>query len=73
VVPGYTIRDYKTTLEGGPDGREDDYFSVYAGISTTLFQRLNVAVFYLFSDNDSDDPSFAFDSSQAGLRLEYRY
>jgi hypothetical protein len=72
-VPGYTMRDYKSALEGVPDGREDDYFSVYAGLSTTLFKKLNASVFYVFSDNDSDDPSFAFDSTQAGLRLEYRY
>lgn len=73
VVPGYTMRDYKSTLEGVPDGREDDYFSVYAGLSTTFFKKLNVSIFYLFSDNDSDDPSFAFDSTQVGLRLDYRY
>jgi len=73
VVPAYNIRNYKTTLRGVPDGREDKYFSVYTGISTTLFKKLNVTIFYLFSDNDSDDPNFAFDSSQAGLRLDYRY
>ena len=73
VVPGYTMRDYKSTLQGGADGRKDDYFSVYAGVSTALFKRLNVSVFYLFSDNDSNDPNFAFDSTQVGLRLEYRY
>jgi hypothetical protein len=73
VVPGYTMRDYKSALQGIGDGREDDYFSVYAGLSTTLFKKLNVSIFYLFSDNDSDDPNFAFDSTQAGLRLDYRY
>ena len=73
VVPAYNIRNYKSTLQGVPDGREDKYFSVYTGISTTLFKKLNVTIFYLFSDNKSDDPNFAFDSSQAGLRLDYRY
>ena len=73
VVPAYNIRNYKTTLQGAPDGREDKYFSVYAGLSTVLFKKLNVGIFYLFSDNDSDDPNFAFDSTQVGLRFEYRY
>lgn len=73
VVPGYTMRDYKSALQGIGDGREDDYLSIYAGLSTTLFRKLNVSLFYVFSDNDSDDPNFAFDSTQAGLRLDYRY
>jgi hypothetical protein len=73
IVPGYTMRDYKSTLQGVPDGREDDYFSLYTGVSTTLFKKLNISVFYVFSDNDSDDPNFAFDSTQVGLRLDYRY
>jgi hypothetical protein len=73
VVPGYTIRNYKSTLRGAPDGREDKYFTIYAGLSTVLFKKLNVGVFYQFSDNDSDVEGFAFDSTQVGLRLDYRY
>jgi len=73
VTPGYNIRNYKSTLRGAPDGREDKFLTIYTGLSTVLFKKLNVGIFYLFSDQDSDQKTFAFESKQVGLRLDYRY
>ena len=73
VVPAYNFRKYKSSLPGLAVEREDEYFSIYCGLSTVLFQKLNVAVFYQYTDNDSDDAGLSFVSRQVGARIEYRY
>ena len=73
VVPSYNFRKYKSSLPGLAVVREDEYFSIYGGLSTVLFSKLNVAVFYQYSDNSSDNPGLSFNSRQVGARLEYRY
>jgi len=74
VAPGYNMRSYdSSTTTTGFTARDDDYFSVQVQLSTLLFKKLQASVFYQFSDNDSTDESFAFQSNQMGLRLAYRY
>ena len=73
VAPAYNFARYKSTTAGHALAREDDFFTVYAGLSIVLFKKLNAAVFYQFSDNSSTVNGFGFDSQQTGLRLDYRY
>ena len=73
VQPGYTFTEYQSTRSGHAGTRDDDFFTIYAGVSTVLFKKLNVAVFYQFTDVSSTAENFAFDSTQIGLRLDYRY
>jgi hypothetical protein len=73
LVPSYNFTKYKSTLEGVRVRREDDYFAFYAALSTVLFRKLHAAVFWQYSDNDSDVPGLSYVARQVGLRFEYRY
>ena len=73
VAPSYNFRKYEATPSGSFAGREDDFVAVYAGLSTTFFKKLNASVFYQFSDNSSSDEGLSFDSTQVGLKVDYRY
>jgi len=73
VVPAYNFRKYKSSSTGLSVTREDDYFSVYSGLSTVVFSKLNVAIFYQYSDNSSDNDGLSFNSRQVGARLQYQY
>jgi hypothetical protein len=70
--PGYSVVSYKSTV-GQNENREDKLFSLYAGISATLFKKLRASIFYQYNDNLSTDKNLAFTSTQAGLQLNYRY
>jgi hypothetical protein len=72
VRPGYSLVTYSSTA-GQNENREDEQYSVYVGISTVLFKKLNASVFYQFNDNLSTTDEFAFTSTQVGLQLNYRY
>lgn len=73
VVPSLNFTKYESTLEGVSVRREDEYFAVYAGLSTVLFRKLNALVFWQYTDNDSDLAGLSYVARQIGLRLEYRY
>lgn len=73
VVPAYNFRRYESSLRGPSNRRDDEYASIYAGVSTVFFSKLNAAVFYQYGDNSSDNSQLNFNSSQVGARLEYRY
>ena len=73
VQPGYTFNKYRSTGKGFEVQRSDDFLSVYAALSTMLWKRLDVSLFYQFNDNSSTDQNATFNSTQVGLRLAYRY
>ncbi len=73
VQPTYIVRNYKSTPGSFSEERDDDYFSVYAGVNALLLKKLNVTVFYQFTDNSSSMDQFSFESTQVGVRLDYRY
>jgi hypothetical protein len=72
IRPAYSLVTYSSTA-GQIENREDEIYSLYAGVSTLLFRKLNVSVFYQFNDTVSTSDEFAFDSTQVGLQLNYRY
>jgi hypothetical protein len=72
VRPGYSLVTYRSTA-GQNQNREDEQLSIYAGVSTVLFRKLNIAVFYQYNDNLSTTDELAFTSTQVGLRMNYRY
>lgn len=80
VVPSYNFRRYESNVEGISGGRDDEYASIYAGVSAVFFKKLNASVFYQYGDNSSESGASSsdvnglnFHSSQVGARLEYRY
>jgi len=73
VVPSYNFTEYESTLEGVSLRREDEYFAIYASLSTVLFRKLNAVLFCQYSDNESDIAGLSFVARQVGLRLDYRY
>ncbi len=73
VVPAYNFRHYESSLRGPSLERDDEYASIYAGLSATILKKLNASVFYQYGDNSSDNSQLDFHSSQVGARLEYRY
>jgi len=65
VRSGYNLRDYRSISRGLRVRREDEYVSVYTGLSTVLFKKLNAAVFYRLIDNSSTVTGLSFDSTQS--------
>ena len=70
---GYQFQDYRDTTRDLSSEREDEYFSVYAGLSTQVFRKVQASVFYQYSDNSSSEEGFGFSSNQVGLNLSYQY
>ena len=54
-------------------GRDDKSHSFNVRLSTTFFERAEVAILYQDTHNDSNNSGFAFDSRQVGMELSYRY
>lgn len=73
VVPSYNFRTYKSSIQNGPGDRDDEYASIYAGVSTVFLKKFNAVVFYQYGDNSSDVESLGFHASQVGASIEYRY
>jgi hypothetical protein len=74
VQPSYNFRKYLGSSGGSTlAGREDEYLSIYGALSSRLLQRLDLTAFYQYSDNSSTGRGFGFHTSQAGLRVDYRY
>jgi hypothetical protein len=69
----YSMQEYRSTSGPSSIEREDEITSIYVGLSTQLFKKLQTSIFYQYSDNTSTEDNFAFDSSQVGLQLNYRY
>lgn len=73
VVPSYNFRTYKSSIQDGASNRDDEYASIYAGLSTVFLKKFNAVVFYQYGDNSSDVAELGFHSSQVGASIEYRY
>jgi len=64
---------YESSALGAPTNRRDDIFSADVRLSTTVFKRGTVAVFYRRSENSSNTPGFDVASNQVGLEFRYGY
>ena len=73
VQPTYVTRNYKNTFGNFSEARDDDYFSLYAGVNALFKKKLSLTVFYQLTDNTSTEDQFSFESTQVGVRLDYRY
>src|SRR5262249_52790010 len=73
LVPAYNFQDYQTGTGDHRTTREDEYWSFYAGLSTRLLRKLDLAVFYQYGHNNSSQAGFGFLARQVGLRVDYRY
>ncbi|MFO1477584.1 MAG: outer membrane beta-barrel protein [Verrucomicrobiota bacterium] len=69
---GYHIVDY-TTAGSTVSDRRDHYFDVDARVGTQFRRRGNFAIFYRYTNNNSTDSGFTFNSNQGGMQLEWRY
>ena len=73
VSGSYHRGEFLSTSTGLASGRTDDNYSAQVRLGTILFKRLNVAVFYQYSENQSSLSLFQFTSNQMGLSLGYHY
>jgi len=87
VVGGYVLESFTTILPGAmpPSGsspsttaplteaRSDSRKSLKFSLSATLHTRLNASIFYLLSDNASNQANFSYSGNQVGLLLDYRF
>jgi len=73
VQPSYDLRSYRDTFGDHAEVQKDKYLSVYTSLSTTLFKKLHLSAFYVYSDNNSTQDTLSFQSDQVGFRVDYRY
>lgn len=65
--------NYLSTDPAVISGRDDRSHSFNVRLSTVVFQRANVAIFYQNTHNDSNSGGFGFNSRQVGLELGYQF
>jgi hypothetical protein len=64
---------YVSSVSNAGAGRDDNLNVINVKLSTTLFGKGTVAIFYQDSHNSSNASGFSFTSHQAGFELGYRY
>lgn len=64
--------DYVSTEATDFDGREDERRLYSVGLSTSVFRRTRIAIFYRLSENSSDLSDFSYDSDQYGFEVSIR-
>lgn len=64
---------YMPTVSGIPSDRGDRYDTYRANLSTPVFGRGSVAVFYQRSRNHSNSALYAFKSNQVGASINYQF
>lgn len=74
ITPSYDFTEYRSNTDPtGPSNRSDEILSVHVSLSTVLFKKVNVSTFYTFTDNQSDDEFYAYESGQFGFQVGYRF
>jgi hypothetical protein len=53
--------------------RTDDTYSFSARLSHPFFRRGTWSIFYSYSDNQSSQNGFSYESNQIGFEVSYRY
>lgn len=74
---GYTRTDFKISLNLPPlllsHERTDDIYFFNARLSRSFLKRGNVAVTYQYSDNQSTEKGFTYQSQQVGFEIGFAY
>jgi Putative beta-barrel porin 2 len=76
---GYSNSKYLASASGISASRNDNVYSFSARLSCPLRQRINLSVFYAYSDNSSTQSGFTsgsgfgYTSRQVGFEIGYRY
>jgi hypothetical protein len=70
---GYRKTSYSATAAGINVNRDDAGTFFNVRLSLQLLKRGTVALFYQESDNSSNEPGFAYSSTQGGFELGYRF
>lgn len=65
--------DYVATLAGLTAARSDDSSTFSVRLGTSLFDRGNIGLTYQTTDYGSNQSAFAYDSTQFGVELGYRF
>lgn len=73
ITGNYYSADYVGTIFNLPILRHDNYYSVNFRLTTAIFKRGSISVFYTLSDNSSDIALFDFSSHQGGVELGFAY
>jgi hypothetical protein len=71
---GYNKADYKSTATTDlSTSRSDESLSYTAGASVGFLKRFNFSIFYEYSQNQSSQSGFSYDSNQLGVSLAWAY
>jgi hypothetical protein len=72
---GYRKSNYEQTdpTTATTSARDDNNHWYDAGLSTAVFQRGSVSIFYRYSKNTSNESVYSFSSDQYGAQFLYRY
>jgi Putative beta-barrel porin 2 len=73
VNGSYNWNNYDSAATGVAANSSQDYYSVGASLSTTIFRRVSASVFYSYSDNSTSQNGLAFSSHQIGFNVGYQY
>jgi hypothetical protein len=74
VGPSYGQTDYKSNTDPSAEAnRSDETLAFNASLSVLLFKKLSMAAFFQYSDHDSNDPFFTYESRQVGFQVGYRF
>lgn len=73
VSGGYHVTSYAAIQQGFGTTRKDTGPSFMARLSMPFLKRASAAIFYSYSENNSDNGGYSYDTSQVGLELGYRF
>jgi hypothetical protein len=69
VRTGFENLNYHSYVPGIIASREDDYLFVQPSLSYDFSSNVSASLFYLYRENDSNQPSVSFDNNQVGVRV----
>lgn len=74
LTPAYSVTEYRSNTDpSAKASRTDDVLSISVSLSTVLLKKLAVSTFFTYSDNQSDDDYYAYESRQFGFQVGYRF
>jgi hypothetical protein len=73
VGGGYQTTTYISTTTGSAAGREDDYYTFSARLSTRVLKRVMLAALYTYNHNVSNQSGYDSSGQQVGFEIAYRY
>ncbi len=68
---GYENSDYRSTLRGGTNNRDDDYYFITNSLDYDFYKHGSVKLFHKYEDNSSS--ASPFDRQELGIEVTLKY